>query len=842
MGTMPPKKVNNADAGDADHVGGNDWDDVADFFNNVDKTGPVVINTETNFRSGKFGITNPANTFEYKFVGSAITTADKNITLPLLTANDTAVTQAFAQTLTNKTVELEDNTVKLRDHTRVFKDGSTYYAISSAGAVVSSGSVAETVIQAAIDNASVIYIAAGAYDFSGAFAGINITESKDIYMEGETILRVPQGYSSYLVKWEGGIAGGSMCGGHFGEQGTAQKLWKGIYLLSTGSGDALKHLRFDYIQIDSCGWMVYMEVTDPNGFINSCEFNNIWGYYPIIGFEWVNSGASASPFLHNHYYNIDIQGDSNTTFGFKNVASRSPVFVGCECQDFDTAAVQMSTMAGFCNDLVIIGGSITSGGSTGLFEDNNATGNTIILARGEGLNVADDQLKIRNPANTFKYTVRGGAITANRNIDLPVITGTDTFSTLGLAQTITAAKTYNNSTVKLRNPADTFSYTLAHGAISADRTLNVPVITATDTLTTLGLASQTWTGTNIYQGKVELNKELIKSGVISPSQITSDQNDYAPTGLSTATIVRLDADSSFRSIPGLSATANQEIKLQNISANTILLKGQNTGSTAANRFDFGTGVDVPLFAGSELTLNYDNTTQRWRVDGNEISKVIVPNAKQGFYYARHAGNATDGYTVATAASGGSTSGPTAIAAHPSYVNFTLGTSTTGSGSFGSLNSNQFLLGNSWYWKYETLIRIAALSDGTNTYTLRAGFLDSGTAESVDGVFFRYTDTVNSGKWVLVARSNSSETTTNATNTAVAAATWYRLTVIVNPAGTSAEFFENGVSLGTVGTTIPTGAGRGTGFGVMFLKSAGTADNSVLDYDYSQVIAYSNVAT
>jgi hypothetical protein len=53
------------------------------------------------FRSGKLKLTNPANTFSYSFVGSAIT-ADRDITIPLLTSADTMVLEAFAQTLTNK--------------------------------------------------------------------------------------------------------------------------------------------------------------------------------------------------------------------------------------------------------------------------------------------------------------------------------------------------------------------------------------------------------------------------------------------------------------------------------------------------------------------------------------------------------------------------------------------------------------------------------------------------------------------------------------------------------------------------------------------------------------------
>jgi hypothetical protein len=62
------------------------------------------------FRSSRVKIRNPANTQSYSLVGSAITAA-RNITLPLLTGNDTAVMEAFAQTLTNKTIAAGSNTI-----------------------------------------------------------------------------------------------------------------------------------------------------------------------------------------------------------------------------------------------------------------------------------------------------------------------------------------------------------------------------------------------------------------------------------------------------------------------------------------------------------------------------------------------------------------------------------------------------------------------------------------------------------------------------------------------------------------------------------------------------------
>lgn len=71
----------------------------------------IVYNDQSNtfgtfsqvFKSSNLSLTNPANTFNYTFVGSAIT-ANRNATLPLLTGNDTFVFENHVQTLTNKTL------------------------------------------------------------------------------------------------------------------------------------------------------------------------------------------------------------------------------------------------------------------------------------------------------------------------------------------------------------------------------------------------------------------------------------------------------------------------------------------------------------------------------------------------------------------------------------------------------------------------------------------------------------------------------------------------------------------------------------------------------------------
>jgi hypothetical protein len=50
-------------------------------------------------------------------------------------------------------------------------------------------------------------------------------------------------------------------------------------------------------------------------------------------------------------------------------------------------------------------------------------------------------LRLYNPANTYYYTLTTGAIGANYVLNIPVITAADTLATLGLAQTFTAIQT-----------------------------------------------------------------------------------------------------------------------------------------------------------------------------------------------------------------------------------------------------------------------------------------------------------------------------------------------------------------------------------------------------------------
>lgn len=99
-------------------------------------------------------------------------------------------------------------------------------------------------------------------------------------------------------------------------------------------------------------------------------------------------------------------------------------------------------------------------------------------------------------------------------------------------------------------------------------------------------------------------------GDISPTALSTSQNDYNPTGLSGAAVIRQDCSANVN-ITGLQGGEDgREIELQNISAaNTLTLVSQSASSTAGNRFNFG--YDIVLLPLESIVLRYDATALRW---------------------------------------------------------------------------------------------------------------------------------------------------------------------------------------------------------------------------------------
>jgi len=183
--------------------------------------------------------------------------------------------------------------------------------------------------------------------------------------------------------------------------------------------------------------------------------------------------------------------------------------------------------------------------------------------------------------------------------DLSAVEG---LSTAGIA-TRTAADTWTTRTVT--GTANEITLTAGDG-VSGNPTVSIP---SSVTFTGKTVTGGTYSGPTVT-GTLDIQQNMQWSGDINPS-VTADQNDWTPTGLSTATIIRADPTAT-RNITGLTGGADGRIiGIINVNAtNALVLKNESASSSAANRFSIG--ADITLSAGQGATFCYDSTSSRWR--------------------------------------------------------------------------------------------------------------------------------------------------------------------------------------------------------------------------------------
>ena len=107
---------------------------------------------------------------------------------------------------------------------------------------------------------------------------------------------------------------------------------------------------------------------------------------------------------------------------------------------------------------------------------------------------------------------------------------------------------------------------------------------------------------------------------ITPTQITSDTDDWAPTGYANARIIRANTSDTW-SLGGLTHSttdyANTNfVVLLNVGPERLLLNHEANTSTAANRFYLGED-QVVLYPNACVFLTYNNTLTRWVANGGE---------------------------------------------------------------------------------------------------------------------------------------------------------------------------------------------------------------------------------
>ncbi len=463
------------------------------------------------FPSSQLKVQNPGATFNYIVTGSAIA-ADRTITLPLLTGNDVVVTEAFSQTLTNKTIATGSNTIS---------------GIADANITAHTTSKITTTSKSLL-NSSIVYT-----DQANTFsANDQIIPSTNLKLSnsgfnaslsvgtlgGNITITLPSTTSTLVISTDSRLSDARTPTAH---------------ATSHNSGGT------DVVHIDTIG--AGTDITTNNV---STTKHGLVPKAPNVATQFLDgTGAWSTPAGSgggeaNTYSSSSVGGTDiiltkvGVNLPFKGIAAASTKIAIADDATNKNVTVDVNQA-----NLAIAYSQLTSVPSTIVKTDQSNTFGAFDQT------FPSSRLKIQNPGATFNYILAGSAIAADRTVTLPLLTGNDTLATLAFAQTltnktisgssntitnigdssistgiahskigtnlilsetgltatrtftfpnssgtvstlesdqtITGAATYANNKLLLRNPADTFSTTVNSGTITAARTITLPITTTT---------------------------------------------------------------------------------------------------------------------------------------------------------------------------------------------------------------------------------------------------------------------------------------------------------------------------------------------------------------------------
>lgn len=238
-------------------------------------------------------------------------------------------------------------------------------------------------------------------------------------------------------------------------------------------------------------------------------------------------------------------------------------------------------------------------------------------------------------------------------------------------------------------------------------------------------------------------------------------------------------------------------------SNTIRIGMTGTGDKLQNRA-FIAGISNQTIAGSAVVVNSSGQLGTGTPPSFFTPNAVV-NLKDDFNGVVSGASLMSelGWTLSPS-SAYQTASAVASSSHPGVLTNSAMTSAnralylSSNVASGALDS--FTLGGGSI-TLNWVFNIATLSTTINRYSIVIGMADTIASTAIaNGVWLQYSDNLNSGNWTL---NTSIATVATNTNSSVAASLgWHNAQIVINAAGTSAQYFMDGVSLGTVATTFP----------------------------------------
>jgi len=274
---------------------------------------------------------------------------------------------------------------------------------------------------------------------------------------------------------------------------------------------------------------------------------------------------------------------------------------------------------------------------------------------------------------------------------------------------------------------------------------------------------------------------------------------------------KLDDSDTTSTVANQWRVALKQNTISNIADTSKYIEYSDTGTTANKIIKLDGAAKLPAVNASQLTnlpsAGFDPTTTVELME--EFVGGTTTSGQIGQYGWRFATN-----NVGTISSTVSSSGKIGI------IKVRSGASA---GSFGylylaNIEGGAIILGNQG--GYTSIISVANSQAANAEATLSIGLITTG-AVPVDGVYFK---AIGTGNWFAVTRAANVDITTN---TNIAQSTSFKtFKMVMNSAGTSVEFFIDGISKAIHTTNIPTAV-----LYPLFQIETSSATQYSLDTDY-----------
>lgn len=134
--------------------------------------------------------------------------------------------------------------------------------------------------------------------------------------------------------------------------------------------------------------------------------------------------------------------------------------------------------------------------------------------------------------------------------------------------------------------------------------------------------ANTFTASNTFTSSLISTADWYLNSRLTPTSITSTQNNYSPAGCGTVAVLRVSATAAGYEITGLNCgnTAGHILYIQNSGSYYIVIDELSGASSAANQFELGTVANMKLQPGQTMQFWYDGANNYWlRVGGSQIS-------------------------------------------------------------------------------------------------------------------------------------------------------------------------------------------------------------------------------